>query len=77
MSLKCKMPILPVQRAVTRDEWKAYYEAVARAQALERAEKEAALRKPPPTWQCKPVSNKPFYNHYSTTPLHESFLKNM
>lgn len=64
------MPILPVQEAMTRAEWFEYYEAVARAQALERAEKEAAQHKPPQTWRCTPIQRPAFKTVFKTTPLH-------
>ena len=64
------MPILPVQHAMSRAEWLEYYEAVARAQVLERAEKEAAKHKPEPTWRLTPIQRPAFKSTYKTTPLH-------
>ena len=64
------MPILPVQDAMTRDEWYKYYEAVARAHALEKAEQEAAQWKAKETWRIQPIQRPAFRSCFKTTPLH-------
>ena len=64
------MPILPVQDAMTRDEWYKYYEAVARQQALEKAEEEAKQWKPQETWRLQPIQRPTFRSTFKSTPLH-------
>ena len=64
------MPILPVQDAMTRDEWYKYYEAVAQAHALEKAEQEAAQWKPKENWRSTPIQRPAFRTAFKATPLH-------